>query len=98
MFRMLRRMPVFRLLALGQTVLLAWRHLRRLDASDWRRLGEIVRRGRRISRAERDELRRILGKLEPRAFAFKTAGRFSPVPLPGRFAGDSRRASTPAGP
>ena len=84
-------MPIFKWLAVGQTVALAWSHLRRLDGNDWRRLGEIVRRGRRMSRAERDELRRILGKLEPRAFAFTTAGRFSPVPLPRRFAGGSRR-------
>ena len=91
MFRMFRRMPMFKWLALGQTVLLAWRHLRHLDANDRRRLREIVRRGRRMSRAERAELRGILGKLEPGAFAFTTAGRFSPVPLPRRFAGRSPR-------
>jgi hypothetical protein len=91
MFRMFRRMPVFKLLALGQTVLLAWRHLQRLDAHDRRRLREIVRRGRGMSKAERAELRGILGKLEPRAFAFTTADRFSPLPLPRRFAGRSAR-------
>jgi hypothetical protein len=91
MFRMLRRMPIFRLLAIGQTVLLARRHFRRLDANDRRRLGQIVRRGRGMSQAEREELRGILGKLEPREFAFTTAGRFSPVPLPRRLAGRSAR-------
>jgi hypothetical protein len=41
--------------------------------------------------AERDELRRILSKLEPQALAFATANAFSPVPLPRRFAGRSPR-------
>ena len=82
MFRLLRRMPLFRLLAIGQTALLARRHLQRLDASDRRRLAELVRRGRGMDRAEREELRSLLGKLEPRAFAVMTADAFSPVPLP----------------
>jgi hypothetical protein len=91
MFRLLRRLPFFRLLAIAQTALLARRHLRRLDASDRRRLRELVRRGRGMDRAERDELRRLLGKLEPRAFAVTTANAFSPVPLPRRLAGRATR-------
>ena len=31
MFRLLKKMPLFRLIAVGQTALLARRHLRRLD-------------------------------------------------------------------
>jgi hypothetical protein len=69
MFRLLRRTPFLKFLVVAQTALLVGRHLRRLDANDWRRLGELVRRGRGMDRAERDELRRLLGKLEPRAFA-----------------------------
>jgi hypothetical protein len=91
MFRLLRRMPVFKLLAVAQIVLLAWRHLERLDASDRRRLSELVRRGRRMDRSERDELRGLLGKLEPRAFAAATANAFSPVALPSGLAGRSTR-------
>ena len=90
MFRTLRQMPLFKLLAIGQTVLLAWRHLQHLDASDRRRLAQLVRRGRHIDKAERAELRSILGKLDPGAFAFTTAGRFSPVPIPGRFRGKAK--------
>lgn len=82
MFRLLRSVPLFRLLAIGQTVLLARQHLQRLHPDDRRRLGELVRRGRGMSPAEREELRRLLAKLEPRAFAVTTAGRFSPVPFP----------------
>jgi hypothetical protein len=81
MFRLLRRMPFFKLLAIAQTALLARRHLQRLDADDRRRLGELVRRGRRTSPAERDELRALLAKLGPREFAFAAADRFSPLPL-----------------
>jgi hypothetical protein len=84
MFRTLRRMPFFKVLAIAQTALLARRHLRGLEASDRRRLRELVMRGHRISPAERDELRRLLSKLEPGAFAAATANAFSPVPLPRR--------------
>lgn len=81
MVRLLRRMPFFKLLAIAQTALLARRHLQRLDASDRRRLAELVRRGRRMTPAERDELRRLLAELGPREFAFAAADRFSPLPL-----------------
>jgi hypothetical protein len=81
MFRLLRRMPFFKLLAIAQTALLARRHLQRLDPSERRRLAELVRRGPRMSSAERDELRRLLAQLGPREFAFAAADRFSPLPL-----------------
>lgn len=74
-------MPFLNLLAIAQTALLARRHLQRLDAHDRRRLAELVRRGRRMSSAERDELRRLLAELGPREFTFAAADRFSPLPL-----------------
>jgi hypothetical protein len=80
-------MPFLKLLAIAQTVLLARRHYQRLDARDRRRLSELVRRGPRMDQREREELRRLIGKLEPRAFAASTADAFSPVPLPRRLAG-----------
>jgi hypothetical protein len=91
MFRLFRRMPFFKVLVIGQTLLLALRHLRRLDAGDRRRVVELVRRGRGMDAAERAELKRLLAKLEPRAFAFDTANAFSPFPLPRRLAGRSSR-------
>jgi hypothetical protein len=81
MFRLLKKMPLFRLLAIGKTALLARRHLRRLDAGDRRRLLALVRKGRRMRPAERDELRAILAKLGPGEFAYATADAFSPVKL-----------------
>jgi hypothetical protein len=82
MLRTLRLMPFFKVLAIAQTVLLARRHVRHLSSQDRRRMRELVMRGRRITPAERDELRRLLAKLEPGAFAAATANAFSPVRLP----------------
>jgi hypothetical protein len=84
MFRFLKKMPLFRLIAIGQTALLARRHLRRLDDHDRHRLLELLRKGRRMSAGQRDELRTILSKLGPREFAYATANAFSPVKLPRR--------------
>ena len=84
MFRLLKKMPLFRLLAIGKTALLARRHLKRLDPADRQRLVELVRKGRSMSPRERDELRAILAKLGPREFAYATADAFSPVKLPRR--------------
>ena len=84
-------MPFLKLLAIAQTVLLARRHFQRLNARDRRRLSELVRRGPRMDSRERKELRQLLGKLEPRAFAATTADAFSPVPLPRWLAGRSGR-------
>jgi hypothetical protein len=81
MLGFVRRMPFFKLLAVAQTMLLARRHLGQLDAHDRRRLAALVRRGRGMTRAERDELRRLLSKMEPGSFAAAAADRFSPVPL-----------------
>jgi hypothetical protein len=90
MFGRIRRLPFFKLYAVAQTVLLARRHLRKLEPADRRRLAELVRRGRHMDRTERDELRRLLAKLEPRAFAAAAADAFSPLPLPQRLAGRTR--------
>jgi hypothetical protein len=84
MFRLLKKMPLFRLIAIGETALLARRHLRRLDAADRHRLVELVRKGRGMRARERDELRAILAKLGPGEFAYATADAFSPVKLPRR--------------
>ena len=78
-------MPFFRVFAVAQTALLAHRHLRRLDATERRRLYRLVRRGPGMDRSERAELRQLVGKLEPRAFAVAAANSFSPVRVPRRF-------------
>ena len=90
MIRVLRQMPVLKLLAVAKTVLLVRRHFQRLDGSDRRRMAALTRRGPRMSRSERGELRSLLAKLAPREFAFATASAFSPVRLPRRLAGPKR--------
>jgi hypothetical protein len=87
--RWLRSIPFFKLLLVAKLALLARRHLQQLDADDRRRLSALVRRPRWMDRSERAELLRLLGKLEPRAFAAATANAFSPVPLPRRLTGRS---------
>lgn len=84
---MLRRLPFFKILAFGQIALLAKRHLDRLQPAERKRLAELVRRGFKLDKKERKELTRLLGKLEPRAFAAGAADAFSPLPLPRRLTG-----------
>jgi hypothetical protein len=83
----LRRLPFFKILAFGQIALLAKRHLDRLQPAERKRLAELVRRGFKLDKKERKELTRLLGKLEPRAFAAGAADAFSPLPLPRRLTG-----------
>jgi hypothetical protein len=91
MFRAARRLPFFRILAIAQLALTARRHLRALTPGERRRMAELARRGRSLTPEERDELRGLVGKLEPRAFAGAVADAFSPIPLSGRVIGGRRR-------
>lgn len=82
---MLTRLPFFKVLAIAQVALLVRRHLKRLSPMERRRMGELVRSVPRLDRDERDELRGLVSKLEPGAFALAAADRVSPFPLPRRF-------------
>ena len=79
---MLKKIPFFKILAVAQIMLLARRHLRGLTRDDRRRLMELTRRGTKITPAERAEMRELVAKFEPRAFALGAANRISPVRLP----------------
>jgi hypothetical protein len=81
-FKTIRKLPWFRVVAVAQTALLAREHLRALSPDERHRMLDLVRRVNRLSPAERDELRRLVMTLEPRAFAARTASRFSMIPLP----------------
>jgi hypothetical protein len=89
-FKSIRRLPFLKVLAIAQVALLARRHFGRLSPRERRRLTELVRRGTHLSAQERTELRDLVGRMEPRAFAVGAADRFSPVPIPRRFAGRPR--------
>jgi hypothetical protein len=84
----LRRLPVFKLLAIGEIALLARSHIQKLDPDERRRFVELLREGRgrpsNLSAAERDELSRLVAKAEPRLFAGGVVDKLSPVPLPRR--------------
>jgi hypothetical protein len=84
----LRGLPVMRLLAAGEVLMLARQHAVRLEPGERRRLVELVREGRgrprNLTPEQRDELAALVAKAEPRAFLAGAASRFSPVPIPER--------------
>lgn len=84
----LRHIPVVRLLAIAEIALIAHDHVTRLEPQERRRLVRLVRigrgRSRRLSETEREELRRLVAKAEPRLFAGEVAEKLSPVKLPQR--------------
>ena len=92
MFRTIRRMPFFKIVAVVQIALLARRHLERAHADERRRLAELARRPHTLTAAERRELVDLALKLEPRAFAGAAADHLSPFPLPKRAAQRTRIA------
>ena len=91
----LRRLPVFKLLAIAEIGILARNHFAKLDGDERRRLVELVRQGRgrgsNLPTAERAELAALVAKVEPRLFAGMAADKLSPVPLPRRIVEGSGR-------
>jgi hypothetical protein len=85
----LRRVPVMRLLLLGEVVLLARDHIERLNPPERRRLVVLMRkahgRPRNLNARERRELEDLVAKADPKLFAQEAAEKLSPVPLPKRF-------------
>ena len=82
----LRRLPVMRLLLLGEVILLARAHIERLTPAERRRLVLLMReaRGRpsTLSSRKHDELQALIAKADPKLFATTAAGKLSPLPLP----------------
>ncbi len=85
----LKRLPVFKLLAIAEIAALAVGHANRLEPAERGRLIDLVKTGRgrpgNLTATERDELARLVAKTEPRLFAGLAADKLSPVPLPRRF-------------
>jgi hypothetical protein len=94
----LKRLPVMKLLAIGEIALLARTHMSLLEPAERRRLFDLVRKGkgrtRDLSEAEREELAALVAKAEPRQFAGLVADKLSPVPLPGRLVNGPRKRRT----
>jgi hypothetical protein len=92
----LRRLPVLKLLAVAEIILLVRDHVEKLEPRERRRLVELVKRGRgrkrNLSPTEQEELARLVSKAEPRALVGGAADKLSPVPLPKRIVhGPDRR-------
>jgi hypothetical protein len=81
---LVRRLPVIKLLAIAELAAVANKHVHHLSPAERRRLMELLRRGTNLSPKQREELRALVVKLEPRAFAGSAAERLSPLPLPRR--------------
>lgn len=86
--RLSRGVPVARLLLVAEVVMLAQRHLSKLDAAQRRRLLSLLVRARgrprSLTAAERYEFVYLLARLEPRLLLGSAVGRVSPVALPKR--------------
>jgi hypothetical protein len=84
----LRRLPVAKLLAAGEIVLLAREHLTKLEPHERRRIAQLVRTGhgrtRNLTPRQREELAGLIAKVEPRLFLRLVAEKLSPVPVPRR--------------
>lgn len=80
----LRRIPILKLVAAVELALVARRHVQRLTPKERRRLLKLIVRPQRLTRSDRRERKRLVGKLEARAFAGTAAEKLSPVPLPKR--------------
>jgi hypothetical protein len=87
----LRRLPILRLLILGELILVAKDHYEKLSPRERRRLVKLLREGHgrpsNLSERHRDELATLIAKAEPRIFAGVAAERLSPVPLPAGLVG-----------
>jgi hypothetical protein len=92
----LKRIPLFKLIAIGEIALLAGTHMGKLDRTERRRLAQLVGKGRgrvsNLSAAERAELNGLVAKAEPRLFAGLAADKLSPLPLPRRLVYGKKRA------
>lgn len=86
--RGLRRLPVARVLAVAEIIVLVREHLGKLEPGERRRLMELVKLGRfrsgRLTPRERRELADLVAKTEPRAFLNRAVEKVSGVPIPRR--------------
>jgi hypothetical protein len=77
-------LPIVRLLALAQIVLLTRAHAQKLTPRQRRRVLELARKGPSMTPKQRGELVELIMKTQPRLFAGQVAEKLSPLPLPKR--------------
>jgi hypothetical protein len=82
----LRRIPILRLLLLGEVLMLARAHIEQLTPRERRRLVVLLReaKGRPSTLGDRqhEELQELIAKAAPGVFALAAARKLSPVPIP----------------
>ena len=82
---MLRRIPIGRLLAVAEIVMLAREHFQKLAPDERRRSLALMRCGHgrpsRLTASERAELAMLVLKADPRQFARLAVQRLSPIPV-----------------
>jgi hypothetical protein len=83
----LKKIPAARLILLGELLLLAREHMRKLEPQERRRVVVLVRQGRgrprNLSARDRRELHRLIEKAEPRVFVGSAMKRMTGLGLPG---------------
>lgn len=83
--RALRKLPVARLVAVAELVLLVRDHVNKLEPQERRRLMELVKLGRfhraELTQRERRELTHLLAKTEPRLFMNRAVQKVTGVPV-----------------
>ena len=71
--KLAKAIPLAKLLAAAQVVMMAYRHWHRLEPDERRRLIALVRAGHgrpgNLTQRDRDELARLVAKADPRGFA-----------------------------
>jgi hypothetical protein len=79
----LKQIPFLRVLAIAQVAMLLREHVAKLTPAERQRLVALVRKARgrpkNLRPRERDELRSLVAKLEPGAFARGAASKVSPI-------------------
>ena len=73
-----KRIPYLKLIALAQIAMLARQHYQRPNADERQRLLALVRHPRDMTPTDRDELKGLVTKMEPGAFAGSAARHASP--------------------
>jgi hypothetical protein len=87
LLRSSKLVPIARLLLIGELAVQAGRHVARLDPTERARLLALLRKARHpsaLAQSERDELARLVARMEPQAFLGSAVKRLSPVPVPRR--------------
>lgn len=78
-----RRLPLAKLVMLGELGMLAKIHYERLTPAERRRIVLLLRRARgwpqNLTERERKELSKLVAKIEPKAFANEAVERFTPL-------------------